>query len=345
MLLLKREDWKASEGEVLKPMVRDYLADPDPPCRYFAASALHLIERDSAQTIGLMRARLCEETDFEVGGTLVAQLERFVTTHPELLDEVLYDAAFEPWLQPFEAVNSQANHTFVRGFVRLVLHLALANRTPNAVSLAQSWFEEPWDSKVCDRAIILIRRFLADDVAEVRSGAFTLLLLATKAAELRRAVSDSSSEEFRKAYEVVSSVCTTVHLASGDAQGRRGHDAPAPADYLRNALPVFWAASAFREPSIVHDIVRTLAHLASQDPAETLRCLRAVVDRGDPYSYDTLAQEATTGLCARYLSEFWEDIADDDDLLTALREVLTAFVVAGHPPAIDLSRRLGNAFR
>ncbi|USY22503.1 hypothetical protein NE857_13345 [Nocardiopsis exhalans] len=95
----------------------------------------------------------------------------------------------------------------------------------------------------------------------------------------------------------------------------------------------------------MHDVVQTLAHVAPQGPGATLLCLRGVVDRGDPYSYDSLAQEATTDLCARYLSEFWENIADDDNLLTALREVLTVFVVAGHPPAIDLSRQLGEAFR
>lgn len=38
-------------------------------------------------------------------------------------------------------------------------------------------------------------------------------------------------------------------------------------------------------------------------------------------------------------------LAEGGFLLTALREVLTVFVVAGHPPAIDLSRKLGNAFR
>ena len=344
-VLLRRRDWAEAEGDVLRSALRPFLDDPDPVVRWFLARVVHLVERDPESALELIQARLAVEKDFENGGTLLACLGRYAAEHPEQVDRLLYDAAFGSWLDAFDDDDAQVDYAFADGFVEITLYLALVRKTAHARSLAQSWFEEPWDFKVCDRAIILTRRFLNDGGAEVRSGAFALLLLATKAAERRRAVSDSSSEEFRKAYEVVSSVCTTVHLVSDDVQDRRGHDAPAPADYLRNALPVFWAASAFREPSIVHDIVQTLAHLAPQDPAETLRCLRGVVDRGDPYSYDSLAQEATTALCARYLSEFWKDIADDDTLLTALREVLTVFVIAGHPPAIDLSRRLGDAFR
>lgn len=344
-VLLRRRDWAEAEGDVLRSALRPFLDDPDPVVRWFLARVVHLVERDPESALELIQARLAVEKDFENGGTLLACLGRYAAEHPEQVDRLLYDAAFGFWLDAFDDDDVQVDYAFADGFVEITLYLALVRKTAHARSLAQSWFEEPFESKVCDRAIILIRRFLIDGGAEVRSGASALLMFALETADQVRTMADPASDEFQKAYEVVSSVCTTVHLASGAVQGKHGQDSPPPPGYLKLALPMFHKASAFRAPPIVHDIVQTLAHLAPQDPVETLRCLRGVVDRGDPYSYDSLAQEATTALCARYLSEFWEDIAADDTLLTALREVLTVFVVAGHPPAIDLSRRLGEAFR
>lgn len=343
--LLQREDWNTAKGDVLRPTLHRYLDDIDPVNRWSAARVVHLVERDPEAALELIRRRLAVEEDFEVGGTLLALLGRFVSEHPELVDQLVYDAAFGPWRDAFDDEDSQVDYAFADGFVDLVLFLALTKGMPNARSLAQSWFEDPLESRVCDRAVTLARRYLTDGGPETRSGVFALLLLAMTAAEQARITADPESAEFREAFQVVSSVCSNVHLASGAFQNKHGQESLPPEGYLEHALPVFQKASAFREPSIVHDVVQTLAHLAPQDPKAALRCLRGIVDKDDPYSYDSLAQKATTDLCARYLAEFWKYIADDDALLTALREVLTFFVAAGHSSAIDLSLKLGEAFR
>lgn len=344
-VLLRREDWNKAEGGRLRSILSPFLNDPDPVVRWFLAQVVHLVERDPESTLELIRERLAVEEDFEVGGTLLGLLGRFTHEYPEQVDRLLYDAAFASWLDAFDDDDTQVDYAFADGFVEITLYLALVRERAHACSLVQSWFEEPWESNVCGRATILIRDYLTDDVAEVRSGAFALLLLTAEAAERRRVTSDQASEEFQQAFEAVANVCTTIYHGSGAFRHQRGQGTPPPVDYLENVLPVFRAASAFREPSIVHDAVRTLVYVAQQDPGAALLCLRGLVDRGDPYSYDPLAKKATTDLCARYLSEFWENIADDEGLLTALRETLSVFVAAGHAPAIDLSRRLGNAFR
>lgn len=343
--LLRREEWIDSEGERLRSILGNGLSDPDPVCRWTAANVLPLLERDPFTALGLIRERLRGEEDFEVGATLVAQLRHFVAEYPDLVDEILYDASFEAWRRPFDDEDSQADYAFADGFVMIVLHLALVVGTPHARSMARSWFEEPWESRMCERAIILLRDFLARGDAEVRSSAFALLLLAAEAAEQVCSAVAPAAEEVTRANQVMESICSTVHLASGAFREQGDQNVPPPRGYLESALPFVQRFLACREPEMVHDIVETLAHLASQGPGPVLLCLRDVVEQTEGETYAYLAEEATTSLCARYLSEFWEDIVGDDDLLTALREVLSAFVLAGWASAIELSRRLGDAFR
>ncbi|MEU1898464.1 hypothetical protein ABZ512_08790 [Nocardiopsis dassonvillei] len=343
--LLHREDWRFAEGEHLRSILRPFLDDSDKVCRLGAAGAAHLLDPDPGKALDLIRSRLGEEEVLEIGGTLAVRLGAFVNDHTDLVDQVVYDAAFGPWLRSIDEDDEQTDVMFVDGFVQIVLLVALRDRRPNALSLAQSWFEDPGDSSTCDRALILVRDFLTWDDIRVRERAFGLLLLAAEAAENTRSTVDTDSDEFGKAFLTANEISTTVYLASGAFQEEQGKSTLPSPGFCASALPVLRRISGFRAPAIVHHIVETLAHLAPEDPGAVLLCLRGAIDRNDPYSFDSLAEQATTRLCARYLSEFWEDIVNDEECLTALREVLGAFVHAGWPSAIELSNRLGDAFR
>ncbi|CAL9387985.1 hypothetical protein SUDANB121_01206 [Nocardiopsis dassonvillei] len=344
-VLLGCDAWRSAEGERLRADLFPFSADRDDACRLFAAQVASLLDPDPARALDMIHRRLKEEPVFEVGGTLAVQLGRFVNEFPSLVDQVVYDAAFGPWLEPLDDEGAQVDIMFIDGFVQIVLFLALHRGTPNARSLASSWFGEPTESQVCDRALLLVRDFLAGGDAEVRERAAGLLLTATAAVERLRLEAEPGSEELRKAFLTASEICTTVHLAAEGHRDPHTRVSEPPEGLLSHVLPILRGLTGFREPSIVHDIVKTLACLAPQDPRAVLGCLRGTVHVGDPYAYDSLAQRETIALCARYLAEFWEDIMDEPDSLTALREVIGVFVHAGWPEAIGLSRRLGEAFR
>ncbi|GAA1467175.1 hypothetical protein NE857_13330 [Nocardiopsis exhalans] len=169
------------EGGRLRALLRPFLDDADPVNRCSTADAVHLVEHDLETVLELIRQRLSVEEDFEVGGTLLVSLGRFASEYPELVDQLVYDAAFGSWREAFDEEGSQVDYGFADGFVVLVLYLALKKRTANALSLAQFWFEEPFESRMCDRAIIKVRRFLTDCDEDVRSAALAVTVQVSRA--------------------------------------------------------------------------------------------------------------------------------------------------------------------
>ena len=97
----------------------------------------------------------------------------------------------------------------------------------------------------------------------------------------------------------------------------------------------------FKYPALTHVVVETSAHLAPDSPARVFHVVAAAVGNGDEYTYDTLAADETISLVQRYFTEFLRRLADDD-LLSAVRSVLGAFVSVGWPSAISLAYRLSD---
>lgn len=217
--LLRREDWRSVEGDCLRIALLPFLGDADEICRWFAARVVHLLDPDPVVAIDLIRTRLEAESELEVGGTLVARLSVFTNDHASLVDQILYDAAFAPWLLLDESA-AKVNARAADDFVQLVLNLALRDQRPHACSLAQSWFEDPADSFVCDRALTRIRSFLTCNDTGVRKRAFALLLLAAETAENTRTTAATDSEEFEKAFLTADQIATTIYLGSGAAGGK-----------------------------------------------------------------------------------------------------------------------------
>jgi hypothetical protein len=63
------------------------------------------------------------------------------------------------------------------------------------------------------------------------------------------------------------------------------------------------------------------------------------------YAYEPLAIGLIVGLVQRYLAEKRDLVTTDEEVLTALRELIEVFVRAGWPEAITLAYQLPDAFR
>lgn len=120
---------------------------------------------------------------------------------------------------------------------------------------------------------------------------------------------------------------------------------PAADGFATEAFRVIEILTEFREPTIVHHVVQTLAHVAPADPRAAFLLVERAISAGDAYTFDKMAADETVTLIARYLADFREIVATDADALDAVRRVLDALVRVGWPEAVSLSYRLGEAFR
>jgi hypothetical protein len=152
-----------------------------------------------------------------------------------------------------------------------------------------------------------------------------------------------AAQIYKLAYDLVDQ----IYFASGAfGTAETNHQSvPAEDGFAREAFPILDHLTGVKDPTIIHRIIETLAHLSPSDPRRAFLLVERSISSGDAYTYDGLAADTTIALIERYLAEYRDVVADDLDLLTAVRRVLDAFVHFGWPTAISLSYRLGDAFR
>jgi hypothetical protein len=159
----------------------------------------------------------------------------------------------------------------------------------------------------------------------------------------------------RTALELADTVVDQLYFASGAFGERRtatsgpqeqaGSSSPTGTAFFDLAMPLLDQLAQIHHPRITHRLVETLAHLAEYDPKRVLLTVHRAVPPGEDYTYEPLAVGLIVRLVKRYLAENRELVTTDEDVLTALRELIEVFVRAGWPEAITLAYQLPNAFR
>lgn len=346
--LLARQAWRESEhGTALREMVAAALAAEDRVERHHAAcDVLYLVESDSA-AVDLIRDRLLVEEEPDVAAMLVRQLLHLVAAEPEKIDRLLADLLAIPLWREWIASTDHDVVESLSPLVALILRLAITEQPPVAVTAAAELFHRPVGRPVALRGFSLIRSWLAlppDRMAE-RRRAFAIVQSTAGAIELLRQTTDDPNETI-DLYKMAGAIVTQVYFASGayDDSGART-SVPAQDGFINEALPVLETISEFREPSIVHYVVKTLERLVAGDPKRCFLILARAVEAGDAYTFDSMAADTTVALVGRFVSEYRELLADDPELLSAVRRVLSAFAKVGSPAAVTLTSHLGDAFR
>jgi hypothetical protein len=228
-----------------------------------------------------------------------------------------------------------------------MVRLAVLEEAPKASRITVELFSQPVGRPIAYRSIAMLRGWLAlpPGRSTERQRAFAILRAAAQAIDaLRKTIHGDNAIDL---YRHTDAIVTQLHFASG-AFGSSDNDRQPTSSqdgFADEAFAVLETLTAFKEPSIVHHMVQTLAHLAPTAPSRAFLVLEQAVASGDPYTYDGLAADATIGLIERYLTEFREVLASDDALLSAVRRVLSAFARVGWPAAISLASRLSDAFR
>lgn len=346
--MLGRQEWRESEhGAELTRIVRRALTCEDRVDRLHAAYAIRLLDPSPNATLALVRARLLVESEPHVAGALANELAALASGAPHAVDAVLGElAASELWqarLYPEDAAT-----TGLEPLLSLALWLAIGRDMPHAKQLVRDWCADPVSRPGTRQLFWLMRPWLAlpPSRANERGRAFELLRATARALGGRRAATNIA--EAVDLYSVASVIVDQLYFASG-AFGENGSDdrTPVPAQdgFAAEAFSAIELLTEFREPTIVHHIVETMAHLAPADPRTAFLLVERSISTGDAYTFDSMAANATVALVARYLADFREVVATDVEVLDAIRRVLHAFVRVGWPAAVALSYRLGEAFR
>jgi hypothetical protein len=347
--LLARRAWRESEhGTALREVIAAALDAEDRVLRHHAAYGVRQIADGDSAALDLIRDRLLVEEEPDVAAVLVHQLRDMVAVEPETIDRLLADLLAVPlWRERIASTDNDVVES-LSSLVALILRLAIAEETPMAVTAAAELFNLPVGRPVAQRGISLIRSWLAlpSDRMVERRRAFAIVLSAARAIEMLRQTTDDPNETV-DLYKMADAIVMQICFASGAYINEDGAHTSVPAQdgFIDEALPVLETIRHFREPSIVHHVVQTLEHLVAGDPKQCFLILARAVEAGDAYTFDSMAADTTVALVGRFVSEYRELLADDPELLTAVRRVLSAFAKVGWPAAVMLASHLGDAFR
>lgn len=344
-----KTEWRSSgHADEMMRILTMMLTDKDAVNRLHAAQITPLLGDEDTTKLELIKQRLLTEQNSDVAAVLMHRLAVFRQAHPVQVDSIVGDViAVEPWASLLKMKSQSSRDSSVGAITGLALYLALRCQTPTATGLVEDRFRHPTASDVSRNAVYAIRPWLElpPDRVDERSRAFVLLRLAAKALNELCAADPSDRDAVREIYLTAHSIIGDIYFASG-AYAENGEPTREPTHgFAEEAFSTLAMLTDFREPSIVHQAIETLAHLAPIDPPRAFLLVNAFIKAGDAYTYDSLAADAVIALIERYLAEFREHVMIDSDLLTAVRSVLDAFVHAGWPAGVALSYRLGDAFR
>jgi hypothetical protein len=244
----------------------------------------------------------------------------------------------------------------------LLLRLAVRHEQPAAAGIINRWFSHPLDhAEAFHQAAFQLRAMgmLATDREgdSVAAKAFALLRVATDeivaTVQAQLAGGERDNDVWKSALRLADTVADQLYAASEALQDRQATaseqqlepSSRASTELFRLAMPLLQQLARVHHPRITHRLVETLAHLAEHDPKRVLLAVHRAVAPGQGYQYESMAVDLIISLIQRYLADYRDLVTTDEEVLTALRELIEVFVRAGWPSAITLAYQLPDAFR
>jgi hypothetical protein len=341
--------WRSSRhAGPIREVLRAGLDNADDVIRLHTAQVARRLTTDAEPGFELVRDHLLVEKHPLVAALLLEELRKCGLERPAELDAVLANLTrVEPWSALLaETASDSDQREPLETLTALALVLAIRYQTPTAQQLVGAWLSAPVATAAAQHALVHLREWteLPLDQADERARAFDMLDTAIASlTRLRDAVAEDPDRQ-AKVYRTADLIARNINFAS-EAVEEREEDSSEDSEFAARAFVVLEGVAQFKHPSITHHLIEALDHLAAADPARAFHVAAAAVTTGDEYTYDSVAASETTKLIERYLAEFRDAVVSDDQLLTAIRSVLHAFVDAGWPSAIALAYRLSEAFR
>jgi hypothetical protein len=225
------------------------------------------------------------------------------------------------------------------------LVVALLDELRAAVIHGAAGDDQPDARAVRGRGLDIFRRALGASLRELAE------------IERRHGVSTASwppeaVARWRAAAQVADAVADQLFFASGVFQEAQqegddpGVDAAQRARLYHEAHDLLERLAHLGHRRVVHHLLELLEGCIDEDPRGVFRLVAAAVAAGEPhgYQYESLALRAVVRIVGRYLGQHRE-VFEDEELATALMDVLDVFVAVGWPDARRLVYSLDELYR
>lgn len=383
-ILARREVWRTSEqGGRITSRIEAALADDSPVVRMHAAEAITGLHTDatSEERVAVLRDLLINESHVMVNAALLSALGREAHVSPVAVDTALKAVADQTTSVEQSTVSDtptedednepevhRAEEERIGLKVEILTLLALTYQTPFATWTLKQWASTPAQSKELNRAIPLVRGYLAPDTEpQVQQRAFEFV--ATAAASAHKHWTHTQEQlgdvteptavqqsELKNVLRVLDKTASQIYFASGAFESKRAtvsdderpQAAPTKVELARfaeRATPTLLTCSATKAAPVIHHVVETLVYLAPFDEKRGLKALAEAVTANTNYAYDTLSGGVVIPYLTRLLAEQRDLVLFDVEGVTAFRTLLSAFATAGNEDALVLAFTFADVFR
>lgn len=383
-VLARREKWRTSDyADRITSRVQAALGDENPVVRMHAAKAFAGLHRDatSEERVAGLRNLLVTEPDVIVSTVLLNLLAGEAHASPDAVDATLEALAsiraganqssesqgLTDEAQEQSAVDRAEGER--NGLeVEVMTLLALAHKTPYALSTLNEWASEPAKHNELSHAIPFIRDYLApgteprlqqrtfEFVTAASTSAVEYLTAAGGATVHTSELTPIELSELKNVLQVLEATATQIYFASGAFESKRGSageediqkGAVSAADIARFAdlaTPALLTCAASKAAPVIHDVAETLVYLAQVDEKRSLKALAQAVAAGGSYSYDSVASATVVPYLTRLLAEQRDLVLFDAEGVAAFKTLLAAFAGAGNEDALVLAFTFADVFR
>ncbi|XVU23005.1 hypothetical protein ACQPZJ_37925 [Actinoplanes sp. CA-054009] len=362
--LVRRDEWRGVHGDELVTLLRPLLDSVDPVRRFLTTRVLSALYPDQNELFEQLRTRLLTETDPHIAADLLARLSWFRAPRAREVDEVMRQLAAQPdWA--CAAADPEADRRMGRDerwttAVHVLTALAVVDSAAYATSVVEAWFEDAseYPNRVASSASYLRDLLNPSDPAWRPSQGRAFQLLDRAVGGLRESwtasrrdgqATDDQQKRLRDTVTVAESIGQQVYYASGahdDSQAQK--PAPLRGDLRRFsslALPLLERLAAIDYPAVTHRIVQTADYLGREQPRRALLVAARTVTGDGAYAHDQLALTAVHDLVRHYLAEHRDLVLNDAECMSAIREMLEAYVRLGWEKAIELAEELDDLFK
>jgi hypothetical protein len=353
--LLARPDWRTSaQGVQLRDKARDLLDDPDDTVRMLAAPALVYLIINPAELRDELERRLATETHAGIRAQLIRTLDAALCSHPDYIDTVLarlsedsawpiLSSAPEPTTEAEQAGPDIDDH-----IIQILIALAVIHEQQFATTILQTWLSAPaTHGKRASRTCAFLRDYLNHQPGRpegTTDRAFALLAaplsearaIWTQAAEAAQPAANSEQQaRVRAVVKVCDTIASDLYFASGATPASQEGATPPTEDFTARAFPVLEELTHISYPAVVHRVVETLEHLADQDHRRAFLAIAAAATTPHGYQWEHQGAELVMRIIDRYAADNRDLLLSEPACLSALRQLLEAFVRSGWDQAIQ----------
>ncbi len=358
--------WQGSARlEQVRSALRQQLQSSNTEVRMLASNTVGRLF-DPVEAEQQLFERLQTESTPEVQEALLGALLDLSAVDPAAADRVLQnlsgvDCIASVNYRPDEEMSdlTRADGRLTRTLLCVFTRLALWVSTPFAAEAWAEWASHPAEAPATVRSLVQFSReamkprSLQPDDPQLRAFSFiselTNRILGLLAVPAEDATDEADSPRRAVVIHVAHSIAVELYFASGAFTNNVPPDEelsrmPEPS-FVDLALPVLERLARVDDVPTAHQVVQTLVFLSRVKPRRALLAITDAALGAPGYEQEPQGEEAMFKLFDQILADDEDNLLNDDEYLTRVRQVLERYVDLASTAAISQIQRLSQSFR